>query len=251
MPGIEIVLVEPLHEGNVGAVARVMKNFGFSRLVLVDPCPIGDDAIARAAHARDVLESAERCSLKEVLSRSSLSVATTGEVSMSVCRSVRMPYFTPRELRPHIEDIEGTISFLFGRENFGLSNEEIAESDIICTIPTSAAYPILNISHAVAIVCYECAYLQKGAYLLASREEMDHLYRHLDLFLDEIEHPAHKRKNTILLLRRILGRARLTAREASTLHGLLRRTEWHIGAAGGIRSAQIDTRGNDDLTDKD
>lgn len=232
MPGIDIVLVEPLHEGNVGAVARVMKNFGYENLVLVDPCPIGEEAIARSAHARDVLDRAEHRTLDEVFSRSALTVATTGEVGLSVCRSVRMPYFTPRELRPHIEDIGGTISFLFGRENFGLSNEEIARSDLICTIPTSPAYPILNLSHAVAIVCYECAYLQKGEYLLASREEMEALYRHFDLFLDEIDHPDHKRQNTLLLLRRIFGRARLTAREASTLHGLLRRTEWHIRPAG-------------------
>jgi tRNA C32,U32 (ribose-2'-O)-methylase TrmJ len=81
MPEIEFVLVSPLYEGNVGFAARVMKNFGFTRLVLIDPCKIGDDALMRAAHARDVLGNAEQLTFEEVCSRSSIVVATTGEVS--------------------------------------------------------------------------------------------------------------------------------------------------------------------------
>ena len=57
---------------------------------------------------------------------------------------------------------------------------------------------------------------------------MEHLYRHIDRYLDEIHHPEFKRENTMILIRRVLGRANLTTREASTLHGLLRRSEWHI-----------------------
>jgi tRNA C32,U32 (ribose-2'-O)-methylase TrmJ len=68
-----------------------------------------------------------------------------------------------------------------------------------------------------------------GDYLLASKEEMTHLYGHIDQFLDRIEHPPYKRANTMVMIRRMLGRLRLTAREATTIHGLLRRTEWHIG----------------------
>jgi len=64
MPEIRFVLVEPLYEGNVGFAARAIKNFGFSRLMLVDPCPLGDDALARAAHASDVLKAARVCSLE-------------------------------------------------------------------------------------------------------------------------------------------------------------------------------------------
>ena len=60
---------------------------------------------------------------------------------------------------------------------------------------------------------------------------MRYLYRHLDRYLDAIGHPAFKRENTMILIRRILGRANLTVREASTLHGLLRRSEWHINPA--------------------
>lgn len=228
MPDIRIVLVAPIYEGNVGFTARVMKNFGFSRLTLIDPCDIGEEASLRAAHAQDVLKGAEKCTLEEVFSQSCLTIATTGEVSKSICRSMRMPYFTPGEIREHIRDIKGTVSILFGRENWGLNNDEVKRCDMICTIPTSPDYPILNLSHAVGVVCYDLAHIPRGEYLLASYTEMEYLYRHIDRFLDEIDHPPFKRENTMLMMRRIFGRTQLTAREASTVHGLLRRAEFHI-----------------------
>jgi tRNA/rRNA methyltransferase len=228
MPDIDIVLVSPLYEGNIGSAARVMKNFGFLRLVLVDPCTIGDEAVIRAGHAQDVLSSAETVSFHELVARSELIIATTGEVSKSICRPMRMPYYSPCEIRELIDGVKGRVSVLFGRENWGLNNDEVRESDIICTIPASPDYPILNLSHAVGIICYELAGMERGEYLLASREEMDHLYVHIDAYLNRIDHPDFKRLPTMLLIRRVLGRARLTAREASTLHGLMRRSEWHM-----------------------
>jgi TrmH family RNA methyltransferase len=228
MPEIDIVLVAPLYEGNVGFAARVMKNFGFNRLVLVDPCNLGDEAKARASHAQDVLGNAEVCTIEDVFARSSIVVATTGQVSKSVCTPMRMPFYSPRELREHIGTAEGRVSILFGRENWGLNNDEVKRSDMICTIPTAGEYPIMNLSHAVGVVCYELANLPLPQYRLASPSEMGHLYRHIDRFLDSIHHPAFKRENTMIMIRRILGRAGLTTREASTVHGLLRRTEWHV-----------------------
>ncbi len=239
MPEIEIVLVSPLYEGNVGFAARVMKNFGFTRLVLIDPCELGDEAFMRAAHASDVLEKAERLSFEEVCARSSIVIATTGEVSKSVCNPMRMPYFSPNEIRELIADIDGRISILFGRENWGLNNEEIQKSDIVCTIPSAKEYPILNLSHAVGIVCYELAHLPRGEYLLATREEMEYLYAHIDSYLTLIHHPDFKRVPTMLLIRRVLGRAMLTSREATTLHGLLRRSEWNINPAAFERRKEI------------
>jgi TrmH family RNA methyltransferase len=250
MPDIEIVLVSPLYEGNVGFAARVMKNFGFTRLVLIDPCLLGNEADARAAHARDVLKNAEVCTIEDVFARSNIVVATTGAVSKSVCTPMRMPFFTPRELREHIGTLDGRIAILFGRENWGLNNEEVKRSDIICTIPTSEEYPILNLSHAVGVICYELANLPRPEYPLASPFEMGHLYRHVDRFLDAVGHPAFKRENTMTMIRRVLGRSNLTIREASTLHGLLRRTEWHIDPAllGRNRDTRVDDSSKDDET---
>jgi tRNA/rRNA methyltransferase len=231
MPEIDIVLVAPIYEGNVGFCARVMKNFGFSRLVLIDPCTLGNEAKARASHAQDVLAAAETCSIEDVFARSNIVVATTGTVSKSVCHAMRMPFYSPKELRERVKDADGRISILFGRENWGLNNEEVKRSDMICTIPTTEAYPILNLSHAVGVVCYELANMPLPAYRLASPTDMGYLYRHIDRYLDEIHHPKFKRENTMVLIRRVLGRANLTTREASTLHGLLRRSEWHIDPA--------------------
>jgi tRNA/rRNA methyltransferase len=228
MPDIDIVLVAPLYEGNVGFTARVMKNFGFLRLVLIDPCTLGNEADGRASHAWDVLHNAEVCTIEDVFARSNIVIATTGLVSKSVCHSMRMPFYSPKELRERIQDVDGRISILFGRENWGLNNEEVRRSDMICTIPTSAEYPILNLSHAVGVVCYELSNLPLPSIALASTHDMGYLYRHIDRYLDAIHHPAFKRENTMILLRRVLGRANLTIREASTLHGLLRRSEWHI-----------------------
>ena len=251
MPDIRIVLVEPIYEGNIGFTARVMKNFGFLDLILINPCEIGEEASLRAAHAQDVLRNARTCSFDDVCKESSLVIATTGEVSKSVCRSMRMPYFSPGEIREQVRDIRGTVSILFGRENWGLNNDEIAKSDLICTIPTSPDYSILNLSHAVGIVCYELAHIPRGEYLLADRKEMDYLYMHIDRFLDEIEHPPFKRENTMLMMRRIFGRAQLTVREASTIHGLLRRAEYHIDPGINDRDARHsspDTENEEDLS---
>ncbi len=246
MPEIAIVLVEPLYEGNVGFAARVMKNFGFEELVLINPCPLGDDAIARSSHARNVLDNARRCTLEDVYRDYDFVVATTGEVSKSICTPMRMPYYEPAEMREIVADIDGRVAFLFGRENWGLANTELRRSNLICTIPTSEIYPILNLSHAVGIVCYELANLPRGTYLLASPVEMDSLYAHIDTFLDRIDHPDFKRENTMTLIRRVLGRTKLTAREVSTMHGLMRRAEWHMGdKEETINASPGDTTTND------
>ena len=231
MPAIDIVLVEPLYEGNVGFAARVMKNFGFTRLVLIKPCKLGEEAKGRASHAQDVLKNAEVCTIEDVFARSNIVIATTGTVSKSVCHAMRMPFYSPKELRERIKDADGRISILFGRENWGLNNEEVKKSDMICTIPSSEEYPILNLSHAVGIVCYELANLPLPTYTLAPPEYMGYLYRHIDRYLDAVHHPEFKRENTMTLIRRVLGRANLTTREASTLHCLLRRSEWHVDPA--------------------
>jgi TrmH family RNA methyltransferase len=229
MPQIDIVLVEPLYEGNIGFSARVMKNFGFHHMVLVRPPRMTVEATARASHAKDILEAAEVMTLDEVFAHSDLVVATTGGLSKSVSNPVRMPYYSPAELREMIKDVDGRISILFGRENWGLNNEEIRRCDIVATIPTSPDYPIMNVSHAIGVICYELAHLPRGGYMLASRVEMDTLYAHFERFLENIGHPIEKRGATLLIAKRVLGRTNLTIREASTIHGVLRRTEWCLG----------------------
>lgn len=226
---IRIVLVEPLYDGNIGFAARAMKNFGFTELVLINPCEIRDEGVARASHAKDVLENASYLTLNEVFETSNITIATTGSVSKSACHPMRMPFYTPQELREFLGDVDGTVSILFGRENWGLNNEEVKRCDIICTLPTSEIYPIANLSHVVAIICYELSHLKPTVAIpLATPKEMDQLYIHIAEFLDDVEHPDFKRENTMILIRRVLGRMKLTWREVSTIHGLMRRAQDRI-----------------------
>lgn len=106
----------------------------------------------------------------------------------------------------------------------------------------------MNLSHAVGIVCYELANLPLPEYQLASPFEMGHLYRHIDRYLDVIHNPGFKRENTMILIRRVLGRANLTTREASTLHGLLRRSTWHIDPDAVDEKAQENPQEDEELT---
>ncbi len=223
---VRIVLVEPGSEGNVGSVCRAMKNFGFNDLWLVRPCRLGDFAKAMASHARDVLEEVITVdTLDEALQGCDLVVGTTGKPGESTRQHLRVPCFTPSELRTMLEDKSGRVAIIFGREDHGLSVEELARCDVVISIPASDEYPILNISHAVAIVLYEIAGIEGGEFPLARAEMLDMLYRHFESLLTQINHPEHKRDKTLLMFRRIIGRAMITNREYYSLMGVLRDIE--------------------------
>jgi tRNA/rRNA methyltransferase len=203
-----------------------MKNFGFNDLWLVRPCPLGDFAKAMASHARDVLEEVITVStLEEALQGCDLVVGTTGKPGESMRQHIRVPFFTPSELRTMLEDKSGRVAILFGREDHGLSAEELSRCDVVINIPASDEYPILNISHAVAIVLYEIAGIEGGDFPLPSGEMLELLYRHFESLLAEVNHPEHKRDKTLLMFRRIIGRAMLTNREYFSLMGVLRDIE--------------------------
>src|SRR2546430_10329858 len=155
MPEARMVLVGPKNEANVGAVARAMKIFGVSQLVLVDPCPIGDEAYKRAMHGADVLANAKTVeSIDEAVHGADLIAGTTGIATQSERRFLRIAS-TPREFAARMAIMDGTLALLFGREDFGLLSEELARCDALVSIPAAEEYPILNISHAAAIVLYE------------------------------------------------------------------------------------------------
>ena len=152
----KVVLVEPLYQGNVGSVARVMKNFGFSELVLVNPCPLEGEARAMSSHACDVLEGAIIVSnIEDAVAGASLLIGTTGITGSKFDEHIRIPAHVPREMKELLEGYSGTIALLFGRENRGFTKDELCMMDMILTIPTSEAYPVMNLSHAVAVILYE------------------------------------------------------------------------------------------------
>jgi TrmH family RNA methyltransferase len=148
-----IVLIEPENPGNIGAIARVMKNFDFSNLVLVNPkCSItSSECIARAKHAKDVLDKTK--SVKK-MPKFDYVIATTSQLGTDY-NIPRCP-ITPEQLAGKLSVLKKSkIAILFGREGTGLSNEEILASDFVVTIPTSKKYPTMNLSHSVTIILYE------------------------------------------------------------------------------------------------
>ncbi|MBN1455869.1 MAG: RNA methyltransferase [Methanomicrobia archaeon] len=238
---VRVILVEPKLAENIGAVARVLKNFGFSELYLVNPPAFDEKMFWVASHADDVLRaSTVVSSLDDAIAGTNLVVGTTAKTGISASRHLRKPLFSPRELVATLADGGaggGLLALLFGPEDRGLLNDELVHCDLLVSIPTSTAYPVLNLSHAVAIVLYELyegqeqqkceqgSSLEQQQPALAAVADKERLFEHLSRFLEEIEYRAHKRARTMLMLRRLLGRAVLTAREVRTLRGILRSAE--------------------------
>jgi tRNA/rRNA methyltransferase len=228
---LRTILVEPKLEENIGAVARVIKNFGFSDLYLVRPPEMGEKAMVVASHAYDVLKGCEIVgSVEEAIANSVTVAGTTSRYGVSHNKHLRMPFFSPEELKEKVEGRAGVLSVLFGREDTGLKNEELMRCDMVVCIPTSPAYPVMNLSHAVAVVLYELRSVEsgRGTRELASIADKERLLSHVSTFLDEIGYREHKKAKTLLMLRRILGRAELTGREVRTLRGILRKAEWKM-----------------------
>jgi TrmH family RNA methyltransferase len=225
MPDIRVVLVRPQNEGNIGAVARAMMNFGLYDLHLVAPeCEVGVDARRRAMHANRILADAKiHGSLGNALKGVDMTVGTTGVKTENAKKFPRIT-MTPRQFSEKIGEFEGSVALLFGQEDFGLDQKTINRCDMLVTIPTSDEYPIMNLSHAASIVFYEL-FLQ-GADVWKSRSagemEIDRLVEQFGALLRTIGYPQHKREKTTVMFRRIIGRAIVSKWEYHTTMGVLR-----------------------------
>ncbi|MCX9013479.1 MAG: RNA methyltransferase [Candidatus Methanoperedens sp.] len=224
------VLVEPLYSGNIGSTARAMKNFGFSELVLLNPCEIDKNARIMSVHAYDIIENAKiATTLEEAVEGSHLIVGMTGLPGKTENKHKRMPAISPRKLREKLTGKSGIVSLLFGREDDGLSNEELELCDMVVYIPTSPEYTSMNLSHAVAVVLYELSDIEGGETFLAGHFDIELLYEHVGDVLADIDYKEHKENKTQMMVQRILGRAELTTREVYTLRGILRRIQMKVG----------------------
>lgn len=234
MVSIRVVLVEPEGEINVGFIARVMKNFNFYDLIIVNPKCSLELAKNYASHGIKVLERAKIVrTIEEAIKGSSLIVATSSKLSPGE-DILRIP-MTLKEFANTIAKYHGTISILFGRESTGLTREEITKSHMLLTIPASSNYPSLNLSHAVAIVLYEIfsEYQQEKQHVvkkeLPREEELKALHENIEKAVRALKMPNHKKEKTILTLKRIFGRAIITAHETYVLSGFFRRVHTQCG----------------------
>jgi TrmH family RNA methyltransferase len=260
---IAVAVVGAETPGNVGTVARAMKNLGLSELYLVDPPALDPDgeAYGFAGSAReDVLPDAREVEFEYLLEHFHTvgCTAVTGEDDR---RAVRYPFRTPADLVGSLRGVETDTCLVFGRERVGLTNEELARLDEVCSIPASAEYPVLNLGQAATIVCYELRELtleetqHPDAVERADEARIEALYDQFDDLLAAIRHPEEKRAKTRRLLRRVFGRAHPTGREVVTLRGVFRRAAERARAREGNQPGadgpvdEIGDAGDDDSPD--
>lgn len=257
---IRIVLVEPAGPLNVGAIARVMKNFGLRQLVLVNPqCdPLSPEARLLAVHAADLLEAAlQVATLSEALTGCQRAVATTGRDRTTLPIRLESPQDCLPWLRsPLFDGTLPTAALIFGREDSGLTNAELNLAQRFVQIPTSEDYASMNLAQAVAVCCYELAAgLQSAirhppsgrdksidngregesnslAYAApaASLDILEAYFNQLEALLLDIGYLyPHTAASRMEKLRRLFLRAQLSEPEVVMLRGVLSQMKWAIG----------------------
>jgi len=226
---IRIVLVDPKHPGNIGAVARAMKNMGLRELRLVRPALFPHaEATARASGADDVLDAAQ------VYEHFGDAIADCGLVVGTSARQRHMPWdlVEPRECAQQVVQAAGAggAAIVFGAERTGLTNVELERCNLLMTIPTDSRYSSLNLAMAVQVVAYELWLATRpGApppppleVPLASAEEMARLYAHIEQVLEAIDFRDRTGGGHLMArIRRLFNRARLDQNEMNILRGIL------------------------------
>ena len=201
-----------------------MKNFGISDLYLVNPCQIDEEARRRAMHAQEIIENVKIfSSFEKVLEKLDYAAATSSVIMENEKAFLRKP-LTVRKFVESIKDFDGVVGIIFGREDYGLYNHEIAKCDALVTIPTSDIYKSLSISHAVSIFLYEIflsGHGERKGVRNIGRVEKHTLYKYFDEILDLINYPSHKLERAKVIFKRIVGRAKLTVWEYHTLMGVI------------------------------
>lgn len=237
---IQIVLVHTTHSGNIGGVARAMKNMGLRRLTLVQPREFpAPEAEWRAASAKDVLASARIVdSVQEAIADSQFVVGTSARE-----RRIPWPVQDARHCGERIVSsaaVGEQVSVLFGREDRGLLNEELELCNLHCHIPTHEGYPSLNLAMAVQIVAYEIRMRSlSGAYPIeqdadwdapfSSSEDMRRFYEHLEATLIEIGFLDPKAPRQLMRrMKRLYNRVRLDEMELNILRGMLTETQKRV-----------------------
>ena len=217
---VRIILVGSKYEGNVGAIARSMTNFGLEELYLVDPCPIGNEAYIRSTHGSVILDNAKTVnSIEEATKGCFLVVGTSGITTKGNANYVRVP-ISVKEFADRVSDYEENIAILFGREDIGLLQEELALCDLLITIPSSDEFPVLNISHAATIVMYELFKKDLAQPIPAEDDEKELMFKFFDDILDCVDYPEHRRHGTSVMFRRMMGRSIPTKWEYNTIMGV-------------------------------
>jgi tRNA/rRNA methyltransferase len=232
LDAVSIVLVGTLAPGNIGSVARAMKNMGMSHLCLVSPhCTVNEESFRMATSAGNILRAAQYAgTLREA-------IADTGYVFGTTARARRLrPHIFPPEMGEKAAKLlsHNKVALVFGPEDRGLSNEHLELCSEIVSIPTARGGKSLNLSHAAMIMCYEIHRAVKGSTahekpLLAPAGEVENMYDHMRSALLEIGYLDPQNPDlTLGSFRRILTRAGLTCEEVKLIRGVFRQLLWYI-----------------------
>jgi TrmH family RNA methyltransferase len=227
MNNFYIILVEPAFPGNIGSVARAMKNMGFGNLRLVNPCDyLCEEAVKLAVNAVDILEKVEVYpNLYEAIKDLNITVASTAKKG-----KYRKPVYNIENLAPILKahSEKNKIGLVFGRERIGLLNQEIDTCSLLVEIPSSDQYPCLNLSQSVLLICYEVfkkiKFIQEiNISSNVSIEEMETFYKNLEKLLLDIdfldkENPDFKMR----AIRKLFGRTLIEKNELNLLYGIIR-----------------------------
>lgn len=228
LKNIRIVLVNTSHPGNIGAAARAIKTMGLSRLYLVDPLIFPDvRADEMASGALDILGNAQIFStLDEAIFDCGLVVGTSAR-----SRAIPWPHLLPREFAEKaMKEPENTeIAVVFGREQSGLTNEELHRCHFHVEIPSNPSYSSLNIAAAVQVIAYECRLASmkempspSNDYPYATANEMQGFYQELEKTLISTHFLNPKTPRQLMTrLRRLFHRARPDMMEVNILRGIL------------------------------
>jgi len=233
---LSVAVVDAGTPGNVGTIARAMKNFGLTDLYLVDPPELDPDGEAygfAGAAREDVLPGAREVSF-DFLVENFHTVGFTAVTNEDATKHVRYPFATPAELGEELRGVEAATCLVFGRERVGLENDELARLDQVAAIPASAGYPVLNLGQAATVALYELRELTLEETQLPERTDraeeraIEGLHGQFADFLEAVDHPEEKRPKAGRLWRRLLGRAHPTGREVRTLRGIFRKASQRL-----------------------
>ena len=247
---VRFVLVEPASGGNVGASARALKNLGFSRLALVGPrCdPLGRHARGMAVDAADLLQATSvHATLDEALVGARTVVGTSRRTGKG-----RRPHFRLDVFAGEVLGLAraGELAVVFGREECGLTDEELDRCTHVVHFLAQPDYPSFNLAQAVLLVAYELRRAESDGLPVvpldvpASHEEREAMYGHLERALLAIGFLQPSASDAIMRrFRRLFGRASLTAREVRMLHGVAQQALWVAGRASDAPAAEDDADG--------
>ena len=232
-----VVLVRPHYAGNIGSVARAMKNFGLSDLVLVDPVadPLAHQARMLATGGADILDAARVVSdFASAVGDCAVVLGSSGEAAGTLRQTLAG---TPRELFPRFVEALATskCAIVFGPEPHGLANEELAACHGLLAIPTDSRFTSLNLAMAVGIALYELrnAFLAKTSPFEsptrppATFAEFDRAMGHLHAAMTDVRFLFGQNGEALMhAFRHMVARSVPTAQEARMLHGLARQLEY-------------------------